>query len=57
MKKFADKPIFVELTSSKKSGAASGAASDVSGTAIKLKAVTPEERQRLRIPSYQYLLP
>ncbi len=25
--------------------------------AIKLKAVTIEDRQRLRIPSYQYLLP
>ena len=45
--------IFVGSASSKMCGAIS----KVSNSAIKLKAVTIEDRQRLRIPSYQYLLP
>lgn len=48
-----NKPVFGGSASSKMSGVNS----KVSNRAIKLKGVTAEDRQRLRIPSYQYLLP
>ena len=47
------KQIFVSSASSKMCGAIS----KVSNSEIKLKAVAIEDRQRLSIPSYQYLLP
>lgn len=53
MKISKNKPVFVGSSSSK----ICGAISKVSNCAIKLKAVTPEDRERLRIPSYKYLLP
>lgn len=53
MKTSTNKPVFADSASSK----ICGAVSKVSNHAIKLKAVTIEDRQRLRIPSYQYLLP
>lgn len=53
MKTTMSKLVFVSSASSKMCSAAS----KVSNCAIKLKAVTTEDRQRLRIPSYQYLLP
>lgn len=53
MKTSANKPVFVSSASSKKCGAVSKA----SGCVLKLKAVTAEDRQRLRISTYQYLLP
>lgn len=54
MKTTMNKSVFVGSASSSKM---SGAISKVSDCAIKLKAVTTEDRQRLRIPSYKYLLP
>ncbi len=53
MKTTMSKPVFVDTASSK----ICGVISKVSDHAIKLKAVTSEDRQRLRIPSYKYLLP
>ena len=53
MKTTMSKQIFAGSASSKMCGDIS----KVSNSAIKLKAVTIEDRQRLRIPSYQYLLP
>lgn len=53
MKTTMSKPVFASTASSK----ISSANSKVSNCAVKLKAVTMEDRQRLRIPSYQYLLP
>lgn len=53
MKTTMNKPVFVGSASSKMCGAIS----KVSNCEIKLKAVTTEDRQRLRIPSYQYILP
>ncbi len=53
MKTTMNKPIFKGSASSK----ICGAVSKVSNPSIRLKAVTSEDRQRLRIPSYQYLLP
>ncbi|MBD5256735.1 MAG: hypothetical protein HDS50_03760 [Bacteroides sp.] len=53
MKTIIRKPAIVGYASSKKCDAVS----KVANCAIKLKAVSVEERQRLRIPSYQYLLP
>lgn len=53
MKTIMSKPGFVDSASSK----VSGVMSKVSKCTIKLKAVSAEDRQRLRIPSYKYLLP
>lgn len=53
MRTVKDKPIQIKSTSSKKNDVASVA----SDHTIKLKAVTDADRQRLRISSYQYLLP
>ena len=53
MKTTMSKPGFVGYASSK----LNDASSEVSKCAIKLKPVSKEDRQRLRIPSYQYLLP
>ena len=53
MRKLTDNPVFVSSASSKKCGSAY----KTSGRIFKLKAVTIEDRQRLRISSYQYLLP
>lgn len=52
MKSPKNKPVFVSSATSK----ICGAVSNVPNT-VKLKAVTMEDRQRLRISSYQYLLP
>ncbi|WP_290235929.1 hypothetical protein [Bacteroides acidifaciens] len=52
MKTSKNKPVLVGSASSK----ICGAVSKMSNT-IKLKAVTKEDRKRLRISSYQYLLP
>ena len=53
MKTTLSKPVFAASTPSK----TGGAVSKVSKSVIKLKAVTEDDRQRLRIPSYQYLIP
>ena len=53
MKTIMNKHVFVSSASSKMCGAVS----KVPDCAIKLKAVTAEDRQRLRIPSYKFILP
>lgn len=53
MKALANKPSPKDTVSAKRNGTKS----DVDMRAIKLKAVTAADRQRLRIPSYQYILP
>lgn len=52
MKTSTNKPVFTGSVSSK----ICGAGSKVSNS-IGLRAVTADERQRLRIPTYQYILP
>ncbi len=53
MKTDMSKPVCVGSASIKKCSAGS----KVSVCEIKLKVISAEERERLRIPSYQYLLP
>lgn len=53
MKTSTNRPHLADTASSKKRSVAS----KLSNCTIKLKAVTTEDRKRLRIPSYQYLLP
>ena len=48
-----DKPLSKPATTTKESGKMA----HIPAHAIKLKVVTTAERQRLRISSYQYLLP
>lgn len=48
-----NKPMLLKQVSSSKTGKGS----DVNCNTIKLKSITNADRQKLRIPSYSYLLP